>query len=71
MTLYTPLAIEDIFPEKPAASPVREWWIDGRLCLVRRDDDGYFRLERLVSSDPQDYLDQRFQPNRVVATVLF
>ncbi len=71
MTLYTPLFPEDVFTDAPDVSPIQEWWIDGRLCLIRRDKDGYFRLERLISSDPQDYLDQRFQPNRVMATILF
>ncbi len=68
--LYTPLAPEDIFPRSDKEVPLREWWIEGRLCLVRRDEDGFFRLERLLSSDPQDFLDSRFQPNRIVATFL-
>ncbi|WP_028962917.1 YlzJ-like family protein [Sulfobacillus thermosulfidooxidans] len=69
--LYTPLAMEDIFSSQAETPWMGEWWIDGRLCLVRRDADGYVRLERLLSSDPQDFLDDRFQPNRIVATILF
>ncbi len=69
--LYTPLAMEDIFPRDPHDQGLFEWWLDGRLCLVRRDADGTARLERLLSTEPLDYLDERFQPNRLVATVLF
>lgn len=57
MVLYTPLALEDIFPQdlnNPGA--LVEMTVNGRLCLVRRDADGIPRLERLLSTDPNDYL---------------
>ncbi len=63
MILYTPLAMDDIFPSRPEDKVITQRWIHGRLCLVWRDDDGTDRLERLLSTDPSDYLDPRFQPN--------
>jgi hypothetical protein len=62
LVLYTPLAWEDIFPADLNAGPLQEVWVDGRLCLARTGPDGVRRLERLLSTDPQDFLDPRFQP---------
>ncbi|AEJ39860.1 hypothetical protein TPY_1679 [Sulfobacillus acidophilus TPY] len=66
MILYTPLAWDDIFPAPEDAAPVWERIIDGRLCLVRQSPDGTPRLERLLSTDPADYLNPAFQPNRLL-----
>ena len=63
MILYTPLAMEDIFVPNMEDRPLTPRWIDGRLCLIRRDADGVERVERLLSTDPNDYWDPRFQPN--------
>jgi hypothetical protein len=62
--LYTPLAVEDIF--RDGDPPDRFDWqtVGGRLCLVRIGADGRRRLERLVSTDPQDYLDAAWQPGQ-------
>ncbi|CAB1128889.1 conserved protein of unknown function [Candidatus Hydrogenisulfobacillus filiaventi] len=46
--------------------PLRSVRVDGRLCLVRRDPAGGWRLERLLSTDPADYLDGRWTPNRLL-----
>lgn len=66
MVLYTPVPLEDIFPADPAENSDFERYIDGRLCLVRRAGDGSLRLERLLSTNPDDYLDPRFSPNRLI-----
>ncbi|MDA8204955.1 MAG: YlzJ-like family protein [Thermaerobacter sp.] len=63
MVLYTPMAFEDIFPQTQEAERIFPGWLEGRLCLIRRAADGSERLERLLSTDPNDYLDPRFQPN--------
>ncbi|PSR23791.1 MAG: hypothetical protein C7B45_01910 [Sulfobacillus acidophilus] len=64
--LYTPVAVEDIFATIPDAQALSERWVHGRLCLVRLGKDGMPRLERLISTDPDDYLDPAFQPNAIV-----
>ncbi len=68
--LYTPLSMDDIFPRDPEDHGLMEWWVEGRLCLVRRDKEGAPRLERLLSTNPEDYLDERFQPHRLLGTIL-
>jgi hypothetical protein len=57
------MAFDDIFPETPMPIRMSERWIQGRLCLVRHDEDGTIRLERLISTNPDDYWDPDFQPN--------
>ncbi len=66
MVLYTPLAFEDVFPNPPDETPLMEMWVDGRLCLVRRGPDGMPRLERLLSTDPEDYWDPAYQPDTLI-----
>jgi hypothetical protein len=39
----------------------------GRLHLVVRLPNATGRVERLISADPQDYLDPRWQPGAVVS----
>jgi hypothetical protein len=69
MVLYTPLAPEDVLGIGRAASDVsdvRLAAVGGRPCLVRTGPDGCARIERLMSTDPADFLDPRFQPGRPV-----
>ena len=66
MVLYTPLAMEDIFAVRPEDNPAMEIVVNGRLCLVRRGSDGTPRLERLLSTDPNDYLRMDFQPQTII-----
>lgn len=68
MVLYTPIAEEDIFSDsKQQDMTMRALWVEGRLCLVRRDGFGIMRMERLLSTDPADYLEPCFQPDAPVA----
>lgn len=64
--LYTPVPWESIFPADTTEAPWSELLIDGRLCLVKRSSDGHLRIERLLSTDPQDYLDSAYAPNTLV-----
>lgn len=66
MLLYTPMALEDIFPAQSDPNPLVELWVDGRLCLLRRGSDGVSRLERLLSTDPRDYWNPEYQPGNVI-----
>ncbi|HEX6989159.1 MAG TPA: YlzJ-like family protein [Bacillota bacterium] len=47
-----------------AAAPdtLREATWRGRRLLLRRDGRGGERIERVLSTDPADYLDQRLSP---------
>ncbi|MCY0879828.1 MAG: YlzJ-like family protein [Firmicutes bacterium] len=70
MILYTPVAWSEIFPAPPEESPLVPVTVSGRLCLARRRADGALVLERLLSTDPRDYLDPRFQPQSVLNITL-
>ncbi|MCL8208011.1 MAG: YlzJ-like family protein [Actinomycetia bacterium] len=70
MILYTPLAPEDVFGwgwgGPPGDDRLELEDVAGRPCLVRTGADGRRRLERLLSTDPRDFLDPRFAPGRLV-----
>ena len=67
MVLYTPLALEQVL-----ATPLTDeaaatlMWVNDRACLVQVGPDGRRRLERLLSTDPRDFLDPRWQPGQLV-----
>lgn len=65
MVLYTPLPLEDVLAS-PASQEADPWLmhVGGRPCLVRRGPGGQVVMERLLSTDPADFLDVRFQPGR-------
>lgn len=50
----------------PAAPPLREAVVDGRLVQVAPGADGWGTVVRLISGQAQDYLDARFQPGAKV-----
>ncbi len=65
--LYTTMPWELIFPVADGEAPrVREAQIDGKACSIRQQDDGSLRIERLFSTDPADFLDERYAPNTLV-----
>ncbi len=67
LVLYTPLALEQVLAspltDEGAATLMR---VDERTCLVRVGPDGRRRVERLLSTDPRDFLDPRWQPGQLV-----
>jgi hypothetical protein len=48
---------------EPAAEPV-EMVLGGRRIILEPGPGGEGRIVRLISTDPYDYLDPRFQPGR-------
>ena len=68
--LYTIMPVEQIFSttssgqNEQLVEAVLE--IDGRRALCQRDAEGKWRLERLLSTDPNDFLDPRWQPGSIV-----
>lgn len=64
--LYTPVAMEDIYPTDAVLTDMREYQVNGRIVIARRDRQDQWRLERLVSTDPQDYLDPQYQPQNLI-----
>ncbi len=65
--LYTTMPWETIFPSQCQETPILIMTtVHGRSCLVRRLEDGSRRIERLLSTDPADFLDDRFLPDTVL-----
>lgn len=70
--LYTVVPLEDVLgwdgPEASRAPEAEaEVEVAGRRLVARPDGEGVFRLVRLVSTDPLDYLDPRLQPGAVLS----
>ncbi|MFZ5823326.1 MAG: YlzJ-like family protein [Bacillota bacterium] len=53
------LVLEGLAPSTPARA---EMVVDGRILEVEPGSDGTATVQRLLSTDPRDYLDPRFQP---------
>lgn len=58
------LVIAGLEPEAPAAM---EMMVEGRLLQVLPGQSGTGTVQRLLSTDPQDYLDPRWQPGTVIS----
>ncbi|MDA8194625.1 MAG: YlzJ-like family protein [Thermaerobacter sp.] len=63
--LYTPMPLDAVFPPDYREQCL-EVMVDGKLCLVLRGQDGLIRLERLISTDPADFLNPRYTPHSVL-----
>lgn len=66
--LYTPMPWEIVFPEEVQSEDQLFFTIEGRLCQIRRGADGWPRIERLISTDPQDYLEPTWSPRQPLIT---
>lgn len=67
--LYTVMPWDAIFPGD-TESRLSTVLVNGRLCVIRRDHDGWARIERLLSTDPQDYLQDALDPAQPVKYLL-
>lgn len=66
MILYTIYPPEVIFHREEEAPKRREVTLEGGVRLeLTADADGQYRVNRLISTNPADYLDPRFQPGRL------
>jgi len=67
MILWTPLYLEQVLEGLNEVKPrYEEIEYLGRKIEVERLDGNRLRLIRLISSDPLDYLDNRFQPGQLI-----
>ncbi len=65
--LYTVMPVEMVMGWDEEVSDLVEVEIDGVLMQVSPDGQGGGVVQRLISSDPQDYLDARYQPGQRVS----
>ncbi|WP_085992361.1 YlzJ-like family protein [Oceanobacillus senegalensis] len=67
MILYTPLSENDIFPPTEDAFSSRQCIsCDGKMMIADRNQDGTYQVVQLLSSNPEDFLDQRFLPGSIL-----
>jgi hypothetical protein len=52
--------------EEEKAERWRELELDGKRVLVRMDSRGEQTITRLLSTDPEDFLNPRFTPGNVI-----
>ncbi|MCD5322742.1 MULTISPECIES: YlzJ-like family protein [Pontibacillus] len=71
MIHYTPLSDYDII-EDDAMSYEKHMTmtVNGKMCRVEQLDDGSYQLVQLLSTDPQDYLDQQYVPGTILTNGL-
>ena len=65
MILYTVVPPEEIFPEEEERTFVTARY-QGVSVVVEPVGDGRARLERVLSTDPEDYLRSDLQPGAIL-----
>lgn len=64
--IHTVMPMEVIFPAPESALFLREVSYSGINLLVEQLPDGRNRIERIISSNPMDYLNPQLQPGTVI-----
>ncbi|MGC8489150.1 MAG: YlzJ-like family protein [Clostridia bacterium] len=61
---YTPLPFEDVWGplQERALAPLELVDAGDLMLLVRREADGSRRVERILSTNPRHFMDDRYQP---------
>ncbi|GAB3794911.1 YlzJ-like family protein [Virgibacillus kimchii] len=68
MILYTPLSQEDVFPTANDAYSNRQFMsYEGKSVYVEQNNDGSYQLLQLMSTDPQDFLNEKFTPGSILS----
>lgn len=72
MIHYTPLPLEDVFDgwDRPRQE-AQEVVVNGVTMVVEPVNMKEAKIVRIISSDPQDYLNPAFQPGKMVAFMPF
>lgn len=68
MILYTMMPHELIFPcDENEFTKLLEVTYDGIPLMVEKMDDDYYRVVRIMSTDPGHYLDTRYMPGAKIS----
>lgn len=67
MILYTPLANEDIFPADQGFGNRQVVSYNGKSMYCEKKTDGTYEILQLLSTDPQDFLNQQFSPGTIIS----
>ncbi|WP_284140007.1 MULTISPECIES: YlzJ-like family protein [unclassified Virgibacillus] len=67
MILYTPLSASEIFPVEEEKFQHRHCVsYQGKMIYVEDNQDGTYQVLQLLSSDPQDFLNDGFSPGTIL-----
>lgn len=68
MILYTPLSESDIFDQAENTTSSQQFIsYQGRTCCVEQGEDGSYEMIQLLSTDPNDFLNEQFSPGNVIS----
>lgn len=69
MIIYTPLSETDVFPTSENEQMSNRHLISyqGKMMYVEQLDDGSYQLLQLMSTDPQDYLNEQYSPGTIIS----
>jgi len=63
MILYTPVPQSEIYTTSSEEyTKFQSISYQGKMCLAEQQQDGSYQLKQLLSTDPQDFLDEQFTP---------
>ncbi|KAB2954334.1 hypothetical protein F9B85_01190 [Heliorestis acidaminivorans] len=67
MIIYTPLPAEMVLKGlEPSVPEMSNITYKGKSVMGYKKEDGHYELTRILSTDPQDFLDPQLQPGRTV-----
>ncbi|WP_083248315.1 YlzJ-like family protein [Desulfuribacillus stibiiarsenatis] len=67
MIIYTPLPIESVLQSSEEVQPTYiEIEYEGRLVQLETIDNYQAKIVRLVSSNPNDYLNNTYMPGKII-----
>ncbi|HLR75805.1 MAG TPA: YlzJ-like family protein [Virgibacillus sp.] len=69
MIMYTPLSETDVFPHEQDEQMARRHFIShgGKMMYVEQTEDGSYELLQLMSTDPQDFLNENYTPGSIIS----
>lgn len=67
MILYTPMAQSEVFPQAPEDYQNRQCIsFEGKSLYVEQQADGSYLLLQLLSTDPNDFMNEKFIPGSII-----
>lgn len=65
--LYTIIPYEEVFDEGDQILSSREISVGGIFMQVQPGDNNSGQIARIISTDPQDYLNPNYQPGTMIS----
>lgn len=66
MIIYTPLSVEEVLKDYDKIKDLKEINYQGKNLQVEMLENGQYRIARILSSNPQDFLNPELQPGTIL-----